>query len=281
MNNHKFPPYGWLGILLVIAFWVLNWSLGGLRTHWGFFPLWLGYILTVDAIVFYFRGDSLLGRNTKQFIGLFLISAPFWWLFEFIDEYTRYWIYLGRDQFTDLQYLIFATISFSTVIPAVMSTSELIGSFRWIKNLKRGWKVGGSENLRIGLFIAGLLMFTVIFWKPYYSPAFVWMSVFFIIAPVNYHLGNKSLLYFTKSGDWRPIVALTLGSLMCGFFWEMWNYYSYPKWIYNVPIVDFWHIFEMPLIGYLGYIPFAFDIYAFYHLVKGALGIEQDYLELV
>jgi len=37
---------------LVAVFWILNWSLSGLRTHWGFFPLWLGYALTVDALVF-------------------------------------------------------------------------------------------------------------------------------------------------------------------------------------------------------------------------------------
>ena len=48
---------------------------------------------------------------------------------------------------------------------------------------------------------------------------------------------------------------------MCGFFWEMWNYWSYPKWIYHVPGVGFAHVFEMPLLGYLGYLPFAMELY--------------------
>ncbi len=281
-QNKKWPSHGWLGIVLLAVFWILNWSLNGLRTSWGFFPLWLGYILTVDAIIFYLReGDSLLSRNFKQFISLFLISAPFWWLFELIDMRTQYWIYLGRQYFTDLEYFIFATISFSIVIPAVMETSELFGSFKWVQNIKKGWKVGGSRKLQAGLFIAGWLMLAVVFWKPQYGAAFVWMSFYCIIDPINYYLGNKSLLYFTKRGDWRPILALTLGCLMCGFFWEMWNYYSFPKWTYDVPFVNFWHIFEMPLIGYLGYIPFAFDIYAVYHLVKGALKIDQSYSQLL
>ena len=38
------PMHGWIGLVLVLVFWWLNWSLTGLRTHWGFFPLWLGYI---------------------------------------------------------------------------------------------------------------------------------------------------------------------------------------------------------------------------------------------
>ena len=58
------------------------------------------------------------------------------------------------------------------------------------------------------------------------------------------------LLYdYLGQGDWRPVVALCLGALLCGFFWELWNYYSYPKWTYFTPGVDFWYIFEMPLVG--------------------------------
>jgi hypothetical protein len=51
----------------------------------------------------------------------------------------------------------------------------------------------------------------------------------------------------------------------------MWNFYSYPKWVYRVPFVNFWHIFEMPLLGYLGYLPFALELFALYHLVIGLL----------
>ncbi len=280
--DKNWPLHGWFGVLLVIVFWTLNWSLGGLRTSWGFFPLWLGYILTMDAVVYYRKkGDSLLSRNFKQFAGLFLISAPFWWLFELIDMHTQYWIYLGRGQFTDLQYFIFATFSFSTVIPAVLETAEFAGTSCTLKSMKRRGSIGGKRTFRIGLFIAGWLMLIIALWKPQYGTAFVWMSIYCIIDPINYRLGNKSLLYFSKRGDWRPIIALSAGCLMCGFFWEMWNFYSFPKWIYDVPFVDFWHIFEMPLIGFLGYIPFAFDIYVIYHLVKGTFGVDQNYLKLI
>ena len=58
-----------------------------------------------------------------------------------------------------------------------------------------------------------------------------------------------------------------IAALVCGFFWEMWNYYSYPKWIYHIPGVGVLHIFEMPLLGYLGYLPFAWELYALRHLL--------------
>jgi hypothetical protein len=54
----------------------------------------------------------------------------------------------------------------------------------------------------------------------------------------------------------------------------MWNFYSYPKWTYRVPFVDFWHIFEMPLLGYGGYLPFSLELLALYHLVIGVF--KQD-----
>jgi hypothetical protein len=35
----SWPAHGWLELGQVVSFWILNWSLAGLRTHWGFFPL--------------------------------------------------------------------------------------------------------------------------------------------------------------------------------------------------------------------------------------------------
>ena len=72
-------------------------------------------------------------------------------------------------------------------------------------------------------------------------------------------------------GDWRTIVALALASLVCGFFWEMWNIRALPKWYYTIPFFDFAKIFEMPLLGYGGYIPFAWELFSLYQLVCGVL----------
>ena len=57
------------------------------------------------------------------------------------------------------------------------------------------------------------------------------------------------------------MISLWLGVLLTAFFWEMWNYYSYPKWIYHVAWGDWLHVFEMPLLGY-GDLPFALELYA-------------------
>ncbi len=49
----------------------------------------------------------------------------------------------------------------------------------------------------------------------------------------------------------------------------MWNYFSYPKWIYDTPMVNFLHVFEMPLLGYIGYIPFSLELFAIYNFITG------------
>lgn len=60
-----------------------------------------------------------------------------------------------------------------------------------------------------------------------------------------------------------------MAGLACGGFWEMWNFHSYPKWIYTVPGVDCWHVFEMPLLGYAGYWPFGLECLAAVEWISG------------
>jgi hypothetical protein len=54
---------------------------------------------------------------------------------------------------------------------------------------------------------------------------------------------------------WLPALA----ALFCGFFWELWNVNSLAHWEYSVPFVQRFHIFEMPILGYAGYLPFGLE----------------------
>jgi len=268
-GKKSWPYYGWLGIILLVIFWILNWTLSGVRTHWLFFPLWLGYCLTVDAWVAKRKGHSMLLRNSRAWLGLFLISIPVWWLFELLNLRAQNWFYDGREHFSDLQYAFIASINFSTVIPAVFGTAELTGSFAWLRNMPNKTCFSLTSKKVIIIFSAGWLMLALLLIWPQYFFVFMWLSVSFIVEPINVWLGNRSLLNTLSKGNWKTVLALWTGVLICGFFWEMWNYYSYPKWLYSVPYVNFAPIFEMPLIGYLGYLPFSLELYVIYHLISG------------
>jgi hypothetical protein len=265
----RWPLRGWLGLALVAVFWTLNWTLEGPRTHWGFFPLWLGYALTVDSLVLLRRGGSMFSRSPGGYALLFVISIPAWWLFELLNRRTGNWSYEGRSLFTSLQYALYASLSFSTVMPAVFGTAELMGTFRWIGRFGDGPRIPPSRTVLTSMCVAGCAMLALLLiWPRYFFP-FLWGSAYLIVEPLNIWMGNRSLLDDLSHGDWRPVAALSAGCLVCGFFWEMWNYLSFPRWTYTVPFVGFWKVFEMPLLGYLGYLPFSLELYAIYNLVTG------------
>ncbi len=257
----SWPPQGRLGLLLLGICWPLNWTLPGMRTAYLFFPLWLGYILVVDALVLTRTGDSLYNRSRRDFVLLFVASAPVWWLFELINSRTANWEYLGSASFTQIEYYLLCTLSFSTVMPAVFETAELIRTFGWIDRVGAGPRLRPRASLTLALFVSGLAMLGLTLLWPKYCYPFVWTSLALILESANRCLSRRNLLQALQVGDWRPVVSLSLGALVCGFFWEMWNYYSYPKWIYHTPGAQFLHIFEMPLLGYAGYIPFALELY--------------------
>lgn len=272
----SFPLHGWLGLALIVVFWALNWALTGPRTHWAFFPLWLGYCLTIDGLVFWRTGTSLLTRSWSRYIGLFLISAPVWWIFELLNLRLQNWKYIGLDGFSPLQYVFWTTWSFTTVIPAVFGSAEFFASFDFLKRLPRGPVIGTDKRTTLSFFIVGWIMFVLMLLYPKIFFPFMWLSIYFILEPINIWLGHRSLALWTQHGNWRPVVALWLGVLLTAFFWEMWNYLAYPKWIYDVPWGSWMHLFEMPLLGYGGYLPFALELYAVYHIVVGIFGARTD-----
>lgn len=280
-NKKSMPLHGWLGLGLVILFWVLNWTLPGARTHWGFFPLWLGYCLAIDGLVFLRSGTSLLTRSPKKYIGLFLVSAPVWWIFELLNIRTQNWTYIGAEIFTPFEYFFWTTVSFTTVIPAVFGSAEFFASFDFMKRIKRGPIIGTDGRTTASFFALGWVTLALLLLYPKIFFPFLWLSIYFILEPLNVWLKNRSLAHSTAKGDWTPVLALWLGVLLTAFFWEMWNYYSCPKWIYHVPYADWFHIFEMPLLGYGGYLPFALELYALYHLVIGFFGDkDSDYVRV-
>ncbi len=268
----KFPYYGWVGLALAVVFWTVNWFGSGLRTFWAFFPMWLGYCLVVDALVLSRTGTSLLTRSWKKYIGLFVVSAPVWWLFEALNLRTLNWTYTGVEKFTPLAYAFWTTLNFTIVIPAVFGSAELLASFDFVKKLRRGPVIRPDKPTTIAFFATGWVMLILLLvWPAIFFP-FLWLSLYFILEPLNVWLKNRSLAEWTGVGDWRPVISLWLGVLLTAFFWEMWNYFSYPKWIYHVAWGGWLHIFEMPMLGYCGYLPFSLELFAIYHLVVGLFG---------
>jgi hypothetical protein len=259
-----FPWWGWLGAATGVAAWILAWTrfswFTAIQPH-TFTPLWIAYILVVNALAHRRTGHCMLMDSPGYFLLLFPTSALFWWFFEYLNRFVQNWLYQGVS-FTSLEYFWYATLPFSTVLPAVLGTRELILQTGWIqRTYKQFWSLNCSRPKILALStlaISALGLAGIGVW-PNYLFGLLWVSPLLIIVCLQALLREHHLLTDMARGDWRLAVASVLAALICGWFWEMWNYYSFAKWVYRIPFVHRFQIFEMPVLGYAGYLPFGLE----------------------
>lgn len=243
---------------------------------WSFPILWYGYILTIDSLIYKLRKKSLISNRFHGFLGMIFASIIIWWIFEFINIRVGNWIYLGLEKFGDLK-VPFLFICFSTVLPAFFETLELVKSIHIFGHKKLWEKHKITKKLLHSFIGVGIVSFILPFVFPKYTFFLVWMSFFFILDPINYIHKQPSVIGHIKKGDYKTIFSLSITGVLMGILWEFWNFWMNVKWIYNVPFVNFLKIFEMPLLGYFGYIPFSFEIYAMYWFIR-SLFYHKEYI---
>jgi len=258
-----FPWWGWAGLAAMAVSWLLAWSrfpwMGALQAH-TFTPLWACYILAINALSFRRTGECLLLSRTRRFFLLFPVSAAFWWSFEYLNRFVGNWHYLDPPGFGPAEYFLFATLPFATVLPAVLSTRELLLSFPRVDGAYREWSPFFPAHPRaiaaaaLLLSCAGLLAVGIV---PDLVFPLVWIAPPMTLVALAALRREPHALSGIAAGDWRPFAASSFAALACGFFWEMWNYGSLAKWVYAIPYVGALHLFEMPLPGYAGYLPFG------------------------
>ena len=259
-----FPWWGWAGLVLGAGAWILAWTRFPWFAAWQphTFPLlWGAFILVANALTLRRTGSCPMTGRPGYFAALFPTSAAFWWCFEYLNRFVQNWHYSGSD-YPPATYFLLATLSFATVLPAVLSVRAWLASFPRVHAVLRGRRLpaaaltpaaakGALAAGGAGLLLAGA--------APNYGFPFLWLSPLVIVAAFQVREGHCPMLEAARRGAWGSLAAAVLAGLVCGFFWEMWNYYSLARWCYTVPFVDRWHLFEMPLLGYAGYLPFGLE----------------------
>ena len=263
-RSHPFPWWGWLGVFTGLISWTLAWT----RFSWfstyqphTFSLLWFSYIIVVNALGQVRSGHCLMTDRTGFFLLLFPISAAFWWFFEYLNRFAQNWFYVGVD-FGPWAYFWYATLPFSTVLPAVLSTRQWFLSLNWIRQAYGSFKpLAFPRPYQAAVFFltlsaAGL---TGIGIRPNYFYPVLWISPLLIITCLQALMQEPTIFSQMAEGDWSGSVSAALAATVCGGFWEMWNYFSLAKWEYSIPLVHRFQIFEMPLLGYAGYLPFGLE----------------------
>tara|TARA_Y100000310_G_scaffold341899_1_gene442774 strand:+ start:959 stop:1792 length:834 start_codon:yes stop_codon:yes gene_type:complete len=274
-----FKKYGLLGILIIVLVELNFFFKVEPFASWYFPIIWFGYILVLDALVYKLKGSSLISNKPYVILGMFVMSSLFWFVFEIINLFIGNWSYSGLDGLGGASFVdLFGLLSFGTVLPAFFETVELIKSVHLFdkKKLKRSFKI--SKGFLHGMMFIGVLCFVAPLVLPAFTFPLVWLSFFFILDPINYLHKQPSVVGHLKDKRLVIPLSLLLAGIIMGFFWEFWNYWAVPKWTYDVPFVGFFKVFEMPILGYLGYFPFAFELYAMYWFVRSLFLKKERYL---
>ena len=274
------PWWARLSALGLVLSWLLAWSrfpLFAPLQPFTFIPIWFCYILLINGIVYAIKGRCLFTRDPKGFGLLFPLSTIFWWYFEYLNRFVQNWYYLGVQEFSGVTYAVAASISFSTVLPAVISTQELICS---VPGLTRCLSEGPPIHVPAlpamaavyGLLSLSALGLSLICIFPDQLFWLLWVSPLLIFTALDLLSGRDEIFSPLLRGDWSLVATAALAALICGFFWELWNWKSQAKWIYLIPYVGRFKLFEMPLVGYAGYLPFGLECWLIARVVLAHSG---------
>jgi hypothetical protein len=269
------PAYGWFGLAVMLVSEACMLARIEPFYHWHTPIAWTGYILFVDALVWKRRGQSWIRNAPAELFFLACVSVPLWVLFELYNKYSiRSWYYLELPDVILLRYFGYAW-SFATILPAIFETGDLVSSLRDRRAPAYRAESPIAQQLSPAAWFAaavGAAMVVIpIFVHSAYLAALVWLGFILLLDPLNARAGDESIL-----GDWRArrtgrLVNLVAAGLICGIVWEFWNYWGGTKWIYYVPILPDVKIFEMPILGFGGFPPFAVECFAMYVMVRRLL----------
>jgi hypothetical protein len=267
--------HGWLGALvLLVDQALLPWQIDPLA-RWFTPVMWTGYILLVDAWVLRRDGESLLQDRPREAAFMATVSIPLWLVFEGYNVRLRNWAYFGVPESAWVAAIAYAW-AFATIWPALFETAALLGAGPLPAPAARWGPVPPSAGLRLVMAIGGVFLVVPPLLPAAVRPwtfGFVWLGFVLLLDPLNAQAGRPSFLGSWRAGDRAFARRWLVAGLVCGVLWEFWNFWALAKWRYvGVPVFPSVRLFEMPLVGYLGFPPFALEAFAMYHFVRPLAG---------
>lgn len=232
--------------------------------------IWWAWILLLDAFCIWKRASSLL-TTRRHLLGLLgTSSVTFWFLFEALNLRFANWYYIGTFEldgpWTYVTAGLFVFAAFATVFVGMFEAFDALGAAgvftkRRAPRQLPTWLPGTLQLL-------GLTMAVLAVAFPFYLAPLIWGSLTFLIDPWNFKRGNRSLLRDFAAGDGGAVARLFLAGLISGLVWESMNFAAPQKWIYTVRGLEDLKLFEMPLLGFLGFPALAFDAVTFFSLMS-------------
>ncbi len=247
-----------------LAFWGLWRDIGWIAQPFYAYAWW-SYIFLLDGATCLARGRSLLTTRRHLVPAILLWSVSFWFFFELLNLRFQNWYYVGVYHAQTLVEFtlvgLFGVVCFATVWAGLFETYAALaalGIARRSRSRPRRLKPWVSYALQ---GVGAVMVALAVIW-PYSLAPLVWGSLTFLLDPWNYRLGARSLLRDVADGRDDVIVRCLAAGLVCGLVWESLNYVAPQQWIYTVRGLEAFKLFEMPVLGFLGFPALALDSFA-------------------
>jgi hypothetical protein len=232
---------------------------------WFYICAWWPLIIILDSLNFRIKGSSPLSDSPGNFIFAAFISVPVWLVFELFNLRLRNWSYHNLPPELPLRWLGYF-LAFASVIPALLELSALFRSTLKGKSILF-FHLKAKPGLLNGFMLLGflLLAFSVLFPNLFFP--FVWLGFIFLLDPVSYRLKINSLLADLEQQYGNRIISWLVAGFAAGVLWESLNFWAGSHWEYTIPYLNFCKIFQMPVFGFGGFLPFALEVFAMFTLL--------------
>jgi hypothetical protein len=269
--------HGILGLLILLISHVLLFMNVEPVASWFYYWAWWSYILIVDSLIYTIKKNSLIMNRKGEFFLMLFWSIVIWTFFEAANLIMQNWYYSNVVPSRVIRWLCYG-VAYATVLPGLFETTELLESIGLFKNSSVK-PIAVTTTVQTGLVALGIASLLGVLFYPHYCFPLVWGSIIFLFEPINYRWSNKSLLKGWEKGTARKLCLLATAGFICGILWEFWNFWATTKWIYTVPFFEERKVFEMPLLGFVGFPPFAVECYVVYNFIslfRHQRGWEED-----
>jgi len=222
--------------------------------------LWWGLLLLVDEWNFRRRGLSLWRGNAAAFFAVIVpVSTLLWLFFELLNLPRPEWVYLGGFHSIAGQ-TVLGFVAFATVVPIEIEAWWLVRRRIAIA----GPLLDAARRWRWAFLVAGVALVALpwIQTGPWYWNQGMWIVPALLLLP---------FVHAERADGGRWLADLCVAGLLAGFFWEGLNWASHTHWEYTI-LKNAPHVFQMPLPGYVGFIPFALTCLAVYEACRTIRG---------
>ncbi len=259
---------------------------------------WYSTLLVMEAAVARRNGRFYFLGRPGFALSLFGWSIPFWLFFELLNFRLVNWYYVFVPDGAVARWTGIA-ISFATVLAAIFVAERALRTYGpWREDHARstGDRARAGEfskarsadrsrersrlttrHLRILQALGLACILLPMIWPRGLFPL-VWIGVTLIADPwVCRRDPERSLLADLERGRPRRVLRLLFGGMAIWLLWELFNVGARGKWIYTVPGLEELKLFEMPLLGFLGFPFLALEGWSAYQaLVVAGLAVDPN-----